>query len=107
MPEKISALGIEFSRTEQTTLLVIVAAVIFYFTVAFLLYGWSDFLSWRFSVIKAMRNEFQRKSPRDWHVSNAIVLLLRIAFDYVFPVVAGVGAILTIAYSIPKGTALF
>jgi len=47
IPSKISALGIEFTQTDQRSLLLAIAAIVSYFLVAFLIYATSDFLAWR------------------------------------------------------------
>lgn len=47
VPTKISTLGIEFSQAESSTLLKMLAAVVIYFLVAFLIYAVSDFAAWR------------------------------------------------------------
>jgi len=47
IPTRISALGIEFSQTDQATLLRILTAAIIYFLLAFLVYALSDFWSYR------------------------------------------------------------
>ena len=47
IPEKISALGIEFSLKNQQTFLSIYALVLIYFLMAFLVYALTDYISWR------------------------------------------------------------
>ena len=47
VPTKISALGIEFSQADRAALVRVLAAVISYFLVAFVLYAASDFTAWR------------------------------------------------------------
>jgi hypothetical protein len=43
VPTKVSALGIEFSQSDRTALLRMLAAVVFYFLVAFVCYAIPDF----------------------------------------------------------------
>ncbi|MGE5693339.1 MAG: hypothetical protein ACM3YF_06120 [Candidatus Zixiibacteriota bacterium] len=50
IPNKIVALGIEFSSADQKSLLVVLALVVLYFLVAFLIYAFSDFMAWRISL---------------------------------------------------------
>lgn len=58
VPSKISGLGIEFQNTDQRALLFIVAFVILYFLVAFIIYAFSDFLAWRLAISrKAIERE--------------------------------------------------
>ena len=47
IPEKISALGIEFTLRNQQTFLSIYALVLVYFLAAFLVYALTDYISWR------------------------------------------------------------
>lgn len=47
IPTKISALGIEFSQTNQRTLLNILIAITVYFALAFVIYALSDFWTYR------------------------------------------------------------
>jgi len=47
VPEKISALGIEFTLKNQQTFLSIYALVLAYFLAAFLVYALTDYISWR------------------------------------------------------------
>lgn len=53
LPSKISALGIEFNPTNQKALLIAMACLIAYFLIAFVVYAWSDFLSWRLSITQS------------------------------------------------------
>lgn len=50
IPTKITALGIEFSETDRNTLLKVIAAIIIYFLVAFVLYSLADYWSYRINV---------------------------------------------------------
>jgi hypothetical protein len=52
VPSKISGLGIEFQSSNQQALLGILAIVIVYFLVAFLIYAASDYLAWRLAISK-------------------------------------------------------
>ncbi|MGZ8379048.1 MAG: hypothetical protein ACXW0Z_17615 [Gemmatirosa sp.] len=47
VPSKISALGVDFSATDQRALLRALAAIIGYFLVAFLSYSANDIVAWR------------------------------------------------------------
>jgi hypothetical protein len=49
VPTKISALGIDLEKTDQQAFLLVMALVVAYFVIAFVLYGMTDFLSWRLS----------------------------------------------------------
>jgi hypothetical protein len=54
VPSKISGLGIEFQSANQQALLSIVAIVIAYFLVAFIIYAASDYLAWRLAINKQL-----------------------------------------------------
>ena len=49
-PSKIPSLGIEFQLADQRALLIIVAFIVFYFIVAFIIYAASDYLSWKLEI---------------------------------------------------------
>ena len=46
VPTKITALGIEFSQSDKSGLLAVLAVIIFYFLLAFLIYCISDLAAW-------------------------------------------------------------
>lgn len=60
VPTKLTALGIEFSAKEQGAFIFTIVGVISYFLLAFLIYGWSDFLKWRITY-----QEFLESTVRD------------------------------------------
>lgn len=47
LPTRISALGIDFSATDRSVLLVILALTTIYFLIEFIIYAAADFVSWR------------------------------------------------------------
>ena len=122
VPSKISALGIDFSPTDQKTILRAVAVVVGYFLVAFLLYAASDFFAWRYALRSAVREavikreEEELKGTEDWNrrVANRVdevlrqqfgreleywgfgikpVSTLRATFEFILPVLVGTYAI--------------
>ncbi|MBT3509146.1 MAG: hypothetical protein HN472_06335 [Nitrospina sp.] len=54
-PTKILSLGLEFTDTDKGTLILIVVAIISYFLVGFLIYGFNDCFKWRISRINTLR----------------------------------------------------
>jgi hypothetical protein len=50
LPQRISALGIDFGEINKVVLLRSIALVSVYFLVAFFLYAVSDFLAWRIAI---------------------------------------------------------
>ena len=66
VPARISALGIEFDRTDQRALLGMLAAVVAYFLVAFVVYGISDLVAWRLAFRNAImdsQRQYDGQSP--------------------------------------------
>ena len=117
VPTKISALGVEFDKTNQQALLTILAIVALYFLVAFVIYAGADFLAWRRALVayrvERMREHarLQRELTPDhlkqeeallWEQSRGSVLfglggpvsLLRASFEFLVPIAFGIYAIL-------------
>jgi hypothetical protein len=66
VPTKVDALGIELSSTDQRSFLTLLALVIVYLLIAFVIYGFADFLTWRKEYQKLMEQgakEFLRWDP--------------------------------------------
>jgi hypothetical protein len=64
VPSRISALGIEFSQTDQKSLLLVLALVTSYFVVAFALYATSDFIAWRLAFLASIRELVEQERKR-------------------------------------------
>lgn len=112
VPSKISTLGIELNATHQQYFQVILASVVVYFLFAFVLYGFSDFLSWRIAYNDASKVNYQnffdaamRGSKADaekyypiewvsvWPRKLAFpVSMLRASFEFLVPVALGIYA---------------
>ena len=116
VPTKLSALGVEFGKTDQQSLLWILGLVTLYFTVAFLLYASSDFLAWRLShlevirkpIIEGVRAKLLNSEEaaitikkRIWITIGAMIVanftapvsVLRALFEFVLPIIIGSYAI--------------
>jgi hypothetical protein len=123
VPTKVTALGIEFSRTDQHALLLSLGAVVGYFVVAFAMYAASDFVAWRVafhSILGDWRRDVSRESmevPNDedrvlqkfvatthmWQFSSQIISFLRAVFDFAVPLIIGIyGTILLLTASPPQ-----
>jgi len=63
LPTKIEALGIEFSQTDQKYLFHILAAIVIYYLAAFLIYAFSDFITWRISYCSILQAEWSKPMP--------------------------------------------
>jgi hypothetical protein len=123
VPSKISALGIEFTQTDQRSLLSAIAAIIFYFLVAFIVYASSDFLGWRLafhSALKEIRAERRLMSEDDnerhWIIEREVedelrkryrfhhtlltlsrpISFLRAMFEFAIPIIISVYAIVAL-----------
>ena len=120
VPSKISALGIEFSQTDQKSLLSVLALVTLYFVVAFSLYASSDFIAWRLAfraavkdwVAQSKKHEHERALVRDrpdrhplddyyqrFLARSRIVSFfsrpasfLRAVFEFLLPIIVGIYA---------------
>jgi len=91
VPSRITALGIEFSPADKIMLLRVIAAIVAYFILAFVVYAWADYLAWqttfRVLILARMRERlirgnlaYVRGLPRE----NAS--LIRMVFEFVFPI---------------------
>lgn len=130
VPSKISALGVEFSHTDQKALLGVLALVVGYYLAAFVLYAASDFISWHirraeaygafisspeFSIRLKPRSELERfkeentaKIPRanfslalSWPVYGLCMI-----FEFLLPLAVGVYAIVALLATHPSAPPL-
>ena len=74
VPKEISALGIDLERTDQSNILILLAAVTIYFLVVFIVYAASDSLAWRQKYMLAIRDHGPYISEESYH-NRAIALL--------------------------------
>src|SRR6266849_2296109 len=68
VPTHISALGIDFPAPAQSSFLVLVAAIVGYFVIAFLIYALADFIVWRkkrHDYLVAIEVELENLTPDD------------------------------------------
>jgi len=63
VPTKIAALGIEFDKAGQQSLLTILALVTIYFLVAYVLYAISDFITWRRAILEETLAAYSLDAP--------------------------------------------
>lgn len=67
VPSKIATFGIEFTETDQRSLLLVVSVIVLYFLTGFFLYAASDFIAWRMAWVDAFRaavEESENRPPR-------------------------------------------
>jgi amino acid permease len=76
VPSKISALGLEFSQTDQKSLLSILALITLYFVAAFILYASSDFVAWRLAFVEALKQWATQKKWEDFWSESSVVTKL-------------------------------
>ena len=118
IPTKISALGVDFGQSDQRALLIVLALVVAYFLVAFVVYGLTDYLSWRVTYDESRRSAYlkfyeqmhasreERDRMRDEFGSDWIprwpkyvvqpASLLRSAFEFFLPIAVGAYAIFSL-----------
>ncbi len=61
VPEKFSALGVDFSKVNQGTFVKLYAMVVVYYLLAFAIYACTDYLAWRRQEVINL-NEYRRKN---------------------------------------------
>jgi len=122
VPTKFSALGVEFGKTDQQSLLWILGLITLYFLIAFFIYASSDFLAWRLAylkviqgpIIERLRAELQKdlsderiigaKKKTIWITMGARIVanltgpvsFIRALFEFILPVVIGIYAIILV-----------
>lgn len=108
IPTKISTLGIEFTQTNQSTLLLLTGLLVTYYLISFIIYSFTDFVAWRLDYNKTFLhnvtnpNEFKHL-PEDkelvktlidkldyWANVSKIGSLLRGSIEFLFPIILGV-----------------
>ena len=112
IPSKVTALGIEFSQTDQRALIIAVAVVVTYFLLAFVVYAISDLVTWRVIFHDAVTDRVtnaaimskypQKDEERSLEESAALnrlglwrrfsrpVAVLRAIFEFGLPIIVGV-----------------
>jgi hypothetical protein len=118
IPTRVSALGVDFGQSDQRALLLVLALVVGYFLVAFIVYGLTDYLSWRITgdesrrsaylkfyeqmhTTRKERDEMRETFGSDWisqwpkHVVQPATLL-RGAFEFFLPIAVGAYAIFSL-----------
>jgi hypothetical protein len=95
IPEKITAFGIEFTKTDQNTILLIISASVFYFLVGFMICVISDYLVWshflsasKWQIYPHTQNIFKRNS-----LFSKLLIFVRLTYEVLIPIIIGVYAI--------------
>jgi hypothetical protein len=73
VPQELTTLGITFGEADRQSLLSILALVIVYFTFAFAIYGFSDFLAWRFAYSNLRVSELIAEIERSTEASHRAI----------------------------------
>ena len=108
IPTQISALGIGLSAPDQAAFLIFLSAVVLYLLVAFVVYGFSDFLVWRHRYIQYLEkvevasgnwdvedqdayDELRKHVPSGGWIYRALkpTAHLRAIFEFYFPILLG------------------
>jgi hypothetical protein len=107
LPQKISALGIDFGEINKIVLLRSIALLATFFLVAFFVYAISDFLAWRIAIQTSLLESSTKAKEEQDSVSENVytyrlvrlgsiskrVSFLRATLEFVFPVFFAVYAI--------------
>ena len=109
VPTHISALGIDFPAPAQSSFLLLVAAVVGYFVIAFLIYAFADFILWRkkrHDYLVAVEIELDSMTPDDvemqrlnvpsisWYYRwSPAAAYARVFFEFVIPLLVGLYAL--------------
>ena len=122
VPTKLTALGVEFGKTDQQSLLWVLGLITLYFLIAFIIYASSDFLAWRLAFYQAFRESLKaqdaaERKPSDlpserlieyernfrMRLGNRVVFvlsgpasILRAIFEFFLPVVVGIYTIILV-----------
>ncbi len=112
IPLKISALGIEFSPAGRSALLSVLAVIVLYFWVAFIVYAISDYMYWKAtlylsikdfvsqsrkeeidsdveSIMKELNERYRYMPPKGW---TKPVVVLKTLFEIALPIIVGLVA---------------
>jgi len=73
VPTQISAIGVTFSQTDQKYLFYILAAVVSYFLIAFLIYALADFIAWRIAYGAVLNAEWETNAKFNLGDSSRIL----------------------------------
>ena len=88
IPKKIPALDIELSQSEGSWFLVLLAGVVLYFLLAFAVYAWSDWVSYRDRLSEAESDE-----AAELFKTFSRPVAARLLFDFAFPALFGTLAV--------------
>jgi hypothetical protein len=97
VPTRISALGVEFTETNQKTLLVLTAAVLVYLLLEFAIYAFFDIGRTGVGVGNALRHQLSRHSDV-WRgdAFRYMFMVRAVFFEFALPVVLGIYAIVAL-----------
>ncbi|KKK62723.1 hypothetical protein LCGC14_3001480 [marine sediment metagenome] len=106
MPTKLTAFGIEFGKTDQNFLLFAILLITAYFLFAFVLYSLSDFLAFQIEWAKLFKEREEINSGkipkedvgkvfyiRRYLNKHLLFYLIRGLFEFLFPIIIGIYAI--------------
>ena len=121
VPTQFSALGIQFTPPAQQAFVVLLASVVSYFILAFVVYGVADFFIWRKKYqdyLVALTIEVQSWSQEDKRIYDELhegipravwlysmskpVAFCRVAFEFVLPVIVGVVSVILLVLKVVR-----
>jgi hypothetical protein len=127
VPSKIAAFGIDFTPTDQKSILSILSLIIFYFLIAFVIYSISDFTAWRLDFYNCILERIKDRKTREQDkrignklslsdidnyvynqmeryrgfrylgITSRLISFFRAIFDLILPIIIGIYTIHTIS----------
>jgi hypothetical protein len=110
LPQKISALGIDFGEINKTVLLRSIALLTTYFLITFFVYAVSDFLAWRVAIQTSLLDSLTSSKEKGESTPNNIyfsrlarlgriakpISALRATLEFIFPICFAIYAIIVL-----------
>ncbi len=82
VPTQITALGITFETDQQRRIYLLLAAIVFYFTVEFFIFAFSDFIALHYKQIESRKPGISSL----YVTTNRPLVKVRFAFDFYAPI---------------------
>ncbi len=87
IPTKLTALGIEFGKTDQKFFLLVIGLITIYFLFAFAIYAFADFLTFQSSFKIEWREDGIFRRTNWLYIS---IYILREVFEFFFPIIIAI-----------------
>ncbi len=111
IPTKINALGITFESNDKKAIIRVFSFIIIYFLTAFVIYAWSDFISWRLALLRDLQDDFEKNYEKSvdidseilfnqyknkWRILSSPTSKIRALFEFIFPIVISIFTVITL-----------